>query len=792
LLVAALGALANPIHTSAAQNPVSGQHPASDPIMSDALYVVSPGDSLGSIASRIEGRGAGSIQALSARILETNQHAFSDGDPGQILVGAEIRMPGPGPWMNRNAGRQWRQSDAEGIAPGATYRVGAGDTLSTIAGRITGRKSGTIELLAAQIHAGNPGAFTAGDISRIRLGAELRIPTSGPWQLAADMVPPDEVQATSTVKKLPVDDDSPAAVEAQNPGSSARAMVADSTVRETAIALQEISTDAFPERLALPLMYLQKARRAQAPGGESRAVQVPASESATVARQTAIPSRQAQAQTGQGPETAAAAAVATAVASTKPGSNNTGPGSNSGNGPRGGNPGGPGSSGAAEPRVPATNAAGTTGGISFALTDQVKAIIAGLGLGLVISALLLQTVFRKPKRASTRKRMGHASSLDVLRKSEPTEKPADYLETVIQKAPAFDDLPSGEPPGDLPDPAPESEDRAPLVASGSENTGDSEQDFGRETVPDIRARLEAQAAAELAGASDDMDPVSSVDESSDPGRELNASEINADTAPEPAPDAAAEEISVADVAVDGVLPWDDESIPALLDTQPDLEGAEEAEAMVVEESTDAESLAAFEAAGFGDQTAPDISTDDGKPIQEEIGDSADDRVVADMQDDEPNSESLLQFLDEVTPDEANATESEPVSPTAVDVAGGELFVDVADKDVVEFDLEEFNEPGPEDARAAVDGVHPQAMGNTAQLMCTTGSDDTGSEHPGMDDPDAIDLPALLATAGSDDARAASLSDALELLQQDYETEFSESQLLSPDQVESVISSQQES
>jgi hypothetical protein len=62
----------------------------------------------------------------------------------------------------------------------------------------------------------------------------------------------------------------------------------------------------------------------------------------------------------------------------------------------------------------------------------------------------------------------------------------------------------------------------------------------------------------------------------------------------------------------------------------------------------------------------------------------------------------------------------------------------------------------------------------------------------MDDPDAIDLPALLATAGSDDARAASLSDALELLQQDYETEFSESQLLSPDQVESVISSQQES
>ncbi len=152
------------------------------------------GDTLGTIAARIEGREPGTIQAIADRILELNPTAFEGGDPTEMRLGARLNLPGDGPWMRRDAGRDWYTTKDAPIAPGSTYRVTAGDTLSMIAGRVTGRARGSIKILAADILAKNPHAFAEGNASKIQLGAELTIPSSGAWQVsgAVESVPPQQ------------------------------------------------------------------------------------------------------------------------------------------------------------------------------------------------------------------------------------------------------------------------------------------------------------------------------------------------------------------------------------------------------------------------------------------------------------------------------------------------------------------------------------------------------------------------------------------------------------------------
>src|SRR5690606_11603921 len=65
----------------------------------------------------------------------------------------------------------------EPLASGNLYRVRAGDTLSSIAARVTGR-TGTLWQMADAIHAANPEAFIRNNPDLIRLGSEIVIPGS--------------------------------------------------------------------------------------------------------------------------------------------------------------------------------------------------------------------------------------------------------------------------------------------------------------------------------------------------------------------------------------------------------------------------------------------------------------------------------------------------------------------------------------------------------------------------------------------------------------------------------------
>jgi len=65
----------------------------------------------------------------------------------------------------------------EPLSPGSEYRVRVGDTLSTIAQRVTDRPGG-IWATAERIFAANPEAFIAGDMDRLRAGSVLEIPAT--------------------------------------------------------------------------------------------------------------------------------------------------------------------------------------------------------------------------------------------------------------------------------------------------------------------------------------------------------------------------------------------------------------------------------------------------------------------------------------------------------------------------------------------------------------------------------------------------------------------------------------
>ena len=74
----------------------------------------------------------------------------------------------------------------DSITAGGQYRVARGDTLSTIARRVTGRLPDTTWGVANQIFADNPRAFIGGNPDMIKLGSLLRIPETA---VLASMTP---------------------------------------------------------------------------------------------------------------------------------------------------------------------------------------------------------------------------------------------------------------------------------------------------------------------------------------------------------------------------------------------------------------------------------------------------------------------------------------------------------------------------------------------------------------------------------------------------------------------------
>ncbi|MEE4184987.1 MAG: hypothetical protein V2J12_04395 [Gammaproteobacteria bacterium] len=80
-------------------------------------------------------------------------------------------------------------SSAAPIAAGSLYRVRSGDTLSTVAERVTDRPAGSLWNVAQLLFAANPDAFVADDPDRLKLGAMLYIPEAGTLALDAPNEP---------------------------------------------------------------------------------------------------------------------------------------------------------------------------------------------------------------------------------------------------------------------------------------------------------------------------------------------------------------------------------------------------------------------------------------------------------------------------------------------------------------------------------------------------------------------------------------------------------------------------
>jgi hypothetical protein len=108
--------------------------------------------------------------------------------PASLLTSDALRTAVP----RQQPLRPRRNLDTVGtpILPGTSYQVLAGDTLSSIAARVSGRKV-NLWTLAGQIFTSNPAAFIRNDINLIKLGSTIVIPVAdtGATSAAAPAAP---------------------------------------------------------------------------------------------------------------------------------------------------------------------------------------------------------------------------------------------------------------------------------------------------------------------------------------------------------------------------------------------------------------------------------------------------------------------------------------------------------------------------------------------------------------------------------------------------------------------------
>lgn len=124
------------------------------------------------------------------------------------------------------------------IQPGTRYRVVSGDTLSSIAARVSGRQV-NLWTLADQIFAANPAAFIRNDINLIKLGSTIVIPAAdtaaGVGNTAAIPatlplpIPAPETVSVPPVAALPVEPEIAATTQSPAAVPSAPAPVAEVT-----------------------------------------------------------------------------------------------------------------------------------------------------------------------------------------------------------------------------------------------------------------------------------------------------------------------------------------------------------------------------------------------------------------------------------------------------------------------------------------------------------------------------------------------------------------------------------
>jgi hypothetical protein len=166
--------------------------------------------------------------------------------PASLTTADGLRAPMP----RQRAVRARGTLDAAGtpILPGTSYQVTAGDTLSSIAARVSGRKV-NLWTLAGQIFAANPAAFIRNDINLIKLGSTIVIPVAD----ATAELPGATAMAATLPAPLPVPLPEPAfaPMAATLPREVEAAAVANSAV-VTEVVTAPLPTTAPVGRVAPP------------------------------------------------------------------------------------------------------------------------------------------------------------------------------------------------------------------------------------------------------------------------------------------------------------------------------------------------------------------------------------------------------------------------------------------------------------------------------------------------------------------------------------------------------------
>ncbi|WP_405229890.1 type IV pilus assembly protein FimV [Lentisalinibacter sediminis] len=180
---------------------------------------------------------------------------------------------------------------SEPVSPGSAYRVRVGDTLSTIAQRVTDRPGG-IWATAERIFAANPEAFIGGDMDRLRAGSVLEIPATDTIVTAANTPNPATQPADPSAAGGEPARSAPTAgaggnAQAAAPAASATAATATSATPATAPATSTASAaaaerirpavrQAMDEMAAEPPSPFKSEAAGDTAGGDTGVVQTPA------------------------------------------------------------------------------------------------------------------------------------------------------------------------------------------------------------------------------------------------------------------------------------------------------------------------------------------------------------------------------------------------------------------------------------------------------------------------------------------------------------------------------------
>lgn len=159
------------------------------------------------------------------------------------------------------AGRATSPAPTEPLSPGSAYRVQVGDTLSTIAQRVTDRPGG-IWATAERIFAANPQAFIGGDMDRLRAGSVLEIPATDARTADAEAAAsPAATTATATAAPTPAAPPADRSAAAGEPTLSAPTAGARRSAETAAPAASAAAAAATPTAAATSAERIRPAVR---------------------------------------------------------------------------------------------------------------------------------------------------------------------------------------------------------------------------------------------------------------------------------------------------------------------------------------------------------------------------------------------------------------------------------------------------------------------------------------------------------------------------------------------------